>query len=55
MENAENHVPILKRKKGIKQVVWKCEQIKKSRVKGEEYSNYKGNIVHSKTLGVSCK
>lgn len=43
-----------KRKKGVKTVVYKCEVIKKARVKGEAYTNYKGNVVNARTQGQNC-
>lgn len=43
-----------KRKKGVKNVIYKCEVIKKARVKGEAYTNYKGNAVGARTQGQNC-
>lgn len=44
-----------KRKKGVKSVVYRSESIKKARIKGEEYVNYKGIIVPKRQTGESCK
>lgn len=44
-----------KRKKGVKRVIWRCERIKKARIKGDEYVSYRGNIVPKKILGLNCK
>lgn len=43
-----------KRKKGVKTVVYKCEVIKNARVKGEAYTNYKGNAVNARVQGQNC-
>ena len=40
-----------KRKKGVKSVIWQCERIKKARIKGKEYVNYRGNLVPKKQMG----
>ena len=52
--DADNSVN-LKRKKGLKQVEYKCERIKKLRVKNEEYINWKGNLVKPKDHGFNCR
>lgn len=52
--DADNSVN-LKRKKGLKQVEYKCERIKKLRVKNEEYINWKGNFVKPKEHGFNCR
>lgn len=52
-ENIE--METFKRKKGLKQVEYKCEKIKKARVKGEEYVNWRGNVVPKKERGEPCK
>lgn len=58
MSSTEEEVPLdnipKKRKKGLKQVVYKCELIKKARVKGDEYRNYKGNVVNARIPGKPC-
>lgn len=43
-----------KRKKGVKQVTYKCERIKKARVEGQQYVNYKGKEIPKKYIGNSC-
>lgn len=53
-ESESNNSTVLKRKKG-KQVEYKCEKIKKSRVKNEEYTNWKGNVVKPKEHGFACR
>lgn len=53
-ESESNNSTRLKRKKG-KQVEYKCERIKKSRVKNEEYTNWKGNVVKPKEHGFACR
>lgn len=45
---------IKKRKKGVKALVYKCEAIKKARVKGEAYTNYKGKAVNARVQGENC-
>lgn len=47
-------VPI-KRKKGLKQVKYKSEEIKESHVKGKQYINWKGNTVSPNKQGEDCK
>lgn len=44
-----------KRKKGVKSVIWQCDRIKAARIKGDEYINYKGNVVPKKEMGLNCK
>lgn len=52
----ENEVTSKKRKKGVKNVSdYKSEVIKKSRVKGETYTNWRGHAVESVTLGPDCR
>ncbi|KAG8272303.1 hypothetical protein J6590_043779 [Homalodisca vitripennis] len=50
----EPEVPV-KRRKFFKQVRYKCEVIKEARVKGESYTNWKGNRVERKRKGEDCK
>lgn len=45
----------LKRKKGLKQVIYKNEVIKNARVMGKEYLNYKNIKVHKRTMGEPCR
>lgn len=45
----------MKRKKGLKQVRYKYETIKEARTKGENYINWKGNVVVAKKMGEDCK
>lgn len=44
-----------KRKKGLKQVIYKHEMIKSARVKGKEYLNYRGIQVNARTMGEPCR
>lgn len=44
-----------KRKKGMKNLDYRCEQIKKARVKNEQYVNWKGNVVAPKPHGIDCR
>lgn len=44
-----------KRKKGLKQVVYKSEMIKSARVEGQEYVNYRGVKVNQRTMGEPCR
>lgn len=53
-ESESNNSTVLKRKKG-KQVEYKCEKIKKARVKNEEYTNWKGNVVKPNEYGFACR
>ncbi|KAF5277359.1 hypothetical protein FQA39_LY06172 [Lamprigera yunnana] len=50
----EHNVDRNKRKKGVKSVIWQCERIKRARIKGDEYVNYKGNVVPKKEMGLNC-
>ncbi|KAG8241018.1 hypothetical protein J6590_096407 [Homalodisca vitripennis] len=54
-ESDINNSTSLKRKRGRKQVEYKCERIKKSRVKNEKYENWKGNVVRPKEHGFDCR
>ncbi|KAG8247990.1 hypothetical protein J6590_049330 [Homalodisca vitripennis] len=45
----------IKRKKGLKQIDYKCEVIKRAKVKGLEYRNWKGNVVQKKELNGQCR
>ncbi|KAG8303719.1 hypothetical protein J6590_002726 [Homalodisca vitripennis] len=53
-ESDINDSTSLKRKRERKQVEYNCERIKKSRVKNEEYENWKGNVVRPKEHGFDC-
>ncbi|KAG8243666.1 hypothetical protein J6590_039672 [Homalodisca vitripennis] len=53
-DDNEPEVPV-KRRKGVKQVRYKCEVIKEARVKGESYTNWKGNRFERKRKGEDCK
>lgn len=44
-----------KRKKGVKQSLYKYEIIKTARVKGDEYTNWKENVVPARKQGENCK
>lgn len=44
-----------KRKKGLKQVIYKSEMIKSARVEGKEYVNYRGVKVNQRTMGEPCR
>lgn len=44
-----------KRRKGVKQVRYRCEVIKEARVKSESYTNWKGKRVEGKRKGEDCK
>ncbi|KAJ8868377.1 hypothetical protein PR048_029893 [Dryococelus australis] len=44
-----------KSKKGMKQVEYKSENIKKARVKNEQYVNWQGKVVQPKDHGNDCK
>lgn len=54
-ESEFNYCATQKRKKGLKQVEYKCEKIKKARVKNEEYVNWKGKTVQPKEHGFHCQ
>ncbi|KAG8272763.1 hypothetical protein J6590_035071 [Homalodisca vitripennis] len=54
LDDNEPEVPV-KRRKGVKQVRYKCEVIKEGRVKDESYTNWKGNRVERKRKGEDCK
>ncbi|KAG8297143.1 hypothetical protein J6590_041451 [Homalodisca vitripennis] len=45
----------IKRKNGLKQIDYKCEVIKRARVKGLEYRNWKENVVQKKELNGQCR
>ncbi|KAG8279588.1 hypothetical protein J6590_095443 [Homalodisca vitripennis] len=53
-DDNEPEVPV-KGRKGVKLVRYKCEVIKEGRVKGESYTNWKGNRVERKRKGEDCK
>ncbi|KAG8241320.1 hypothetical protein J6590_088907 [Homalodisca vitripennis] len=53
-DDNEPEVPV-KRRKGVKQVQYKCEVIKEATVKGESYTSWKGNRVERKRKGEDCK
>lgn len=53
-ESFEENI-VNKRKKGVKQVEYQREKIKKARVKGAAYINYKGNLVPEKQRGEPCR
>lgn len=44
-----------KRKKGLKQVEYQRDIIKKARVKGTAYINYKGKLIPQKERGMPCR
>lgn len=44
-----------KRKEGLKQVEYQREIIKKARVKGTAYTNYKGKLIPQKERGMHCR
>lgn len=47
---------IQKRKRGVRNTdLYKGNQIKVARVKGLEYTNYRGNIVKGRELGPPCR
>lgn len=54
-EGGNSGFVVHKRKKGLKQVTYKCEKIKKARVEGEEYVNYSGKTVSKKYIGNPCR
>jgi hypothetical protein len=50
----EDVIVPMKRKKGLKQVRYKSEIIREARTKGENYINWKGNVVVAKKMGENC-
>ncbi|KAF5287188.1 hypothetical protein FQA39_LY16007 [Lamprigera yunnana] len=50
----EHNVDRNKRKKGVKSVIRQCERIKRARIKGDKYVNYKENVVPKKEMGLNC-
>lgn len=59
MSASEEDLPVevipKKRKKGLKQVVYKSEMIKSARVEGKEYVNYRGVKVKARIMGEPCR
>ncbi|XP_063230663.1 uncharacterized protein LOC134535479 [Bacillus rossius redtenbacheri] len=54
VENDCNHS--MKRKKGVRNVEeYKCQRIKRARLQGKEYANYRGNVVKTKSTTESCR
>ncbi|XP_063219220.1 uncharacterized protein LOC134529249 [Bacillus rossius redtenbacheri] len=46
----------MKRKKGVRNVEeYKCQRIKRARLQGKEYANYRGNVVKTKSTTESCR
>ena len=55
MASVSNNITVPKRKKGVKGIIYKREKIKESRLKNEEYVNYKGETVKPKEQGYDCR
>ncbi|XP_063237439.1 uncharacterized protein LOC134539381 [Bacillus rossius redtenbacheri] len=54
VENDCNHS--MKRKKGVRNVEeYKCQRIKRARLQGKEYANYRRNVVKTKSTTESCR
>ncbi|KAK4873770.1 hypothetical protein RN001_013130 [Aquatica leii] len=51
-ENLDAAIP--KRKKGLEQMIYKSEKIKKARVEGQQYVNYAGKSISKKEIGNPC-
>lgn len=54
-EESKEDFELKKRKKGVKNKDYRCEIIKKARVKNEQYVNWKGNVVEPIPYGLNCR
>lgn len=55
MASVNNEMNVNKRRKGVKNVIYKRESIKESRLKNEMYVNYRGDTVGPREQGYDCR